>query len=105
MKYLLVLSVILLVGCSTSPRVVSFPALGLTLIQTDEDSVRKNCNVKVTDRGLPITEDMRIRGCWKSKDKEIWLDWSESDMELLIHELCHADGTRNRLECAELSGY
>lgn len=90
---------IMLSGCQSVPKIYDYPNLGITVIKTDPVTVDRVCGrtIKISDNGQPITG--RIRCCYTSGNL-IWV--SRTDIDCIFHELCHADGTRTKLECSDV---
>ena len=91
---------IMLVGCATAPTLHTFPNLGFNVIRLDGNDLRKVCKAKFTDSGEIRMRDMTAKGCYSHKDNTIYIDYYYESIDLLLHELCHKDGSRTRLECA-----
>jgi len=100
----LILAVIFAQGCATAPVLHTFPGLDLNVVETSQKDVDRVCRREgsVWDDGSPVQANQELRGCWVEKDRTVYLDAYESSTELLLHELCHADGSRTRAECDRL---
>ena len=97
----LLLFPILLVGFATAPTLHTFPNLGFNVIRLDGNDLRRVCKPKTTDSGDIWMRDMTAKGCYSHKDNTIYIDYYYESIDLLLHELCHKDGSRTRLECKE----
>ena len=95
----LILFVVIMSGCATQPKVWDYPTFNLRIVKASPVYIRKVCKPKFNDMGMIIRTDTKILGCWKSDRREIWIDWEYPEM--LLHELCHADGSITRRRCGE----
>ena len=86
------------------PAVIDYPNLGVTIIRTTHRNVAKVCgrHAITWDDGSLILDKGLIAGCWLKHKKEIWIRWDAP--ELLLHELCHAEG-KSRRTCDKIHWY
>jgi len=102
-KGLLLITALALSSCAVAPVLHTFPNLGINVIRTSEKDINKICRRKggLTDDGRLITNSMSFRGCWGRDDRTIYLNEYTKDVCVLLHEMCHADGTRTGLQCKQ----
>ena len=80
-------------GCVSPPLVHEYPNLGLKIVLADSAQVAKVCRSDYNDVGIYLSNQEKPSGCWVRETGEIWIDWyAEDTTEVLLHELCHADG-------------
>ncbi len=90
-------------ACRTTPRIYDYPALGFKIIEADSWSVAQACKGATHyDDGRPILDHFNIRACtvYGEHFDTIWIQFG--DAEVIVHELCHADGTKTKKECGNV---
>ena len=112
-RFCLGVALLILAGCSTSkvfPYVQRFNYrnLDVKVIKAPADAVDRHCKrrIKKNDKGQPITG--RIEGCtlWRKRgdgfEPVIFVD--ERNVDVLLHELCHADKRKTPAQCDRVHG-
>lgn len=90
------------VGCATvEPKLHAFPNLGLTVIRMDDRDLQRACaGVTHLDDGTPVSTTTKFDGCYAG-DGVIYINAFNESIDILLHEMCHADGTRTPMQCKQ----